>query len=380
MSPFFRRVLVLGGVVLVLSCRVTGQTNLRPGFDASEYRELLRVGQAQFGPVQAQVPGGAIPDTNAPPAIGKPEQYVFAYLSAEVGLRNRWALWIRRDHRVAAIILRGTVADPVSWLENFYAGQAPATGELRLSDSVRFDYRLAADGRARVHAGWLIGLAYLAPSIVARIKDEYGQGVHEFILFGHSQGGALAFLVRSYLYYLQQKGELPGDIFFKTYCSAAPKPGNTYYAYDYDFITRGGWGLTVVNAADWVPETPFSLQTMGDINPVNPFANIDKTLARMSLIKRLYIKWKYKRLRRRARKAETAFRKVLGNMAGARVQKTLPALQVPVVGPGMNYQRAGTPVVLEPDSAYYRLFPRQTQQVFEHHRLEAYDWLTARFY
>jgi len=379
MPPFLRKALILGGVMLWFSSPVMAQSELRPGFDAAEYRELLRVFQAQFG---VQWPGGdrSPADTVRPSTIGKPEQYSFDYLSAEAGMRNRWALWLRRDHRVAAILLRGTVGDPVSWLENFYAGQAPANGAFQLNDSVRFEYRLAADDRAMVHAGWLIGLASLAPSIVARIKSEYAQGVHAFILFGHSQGAALAFLARSYLYYLQQKGALPADIVFKTYCSAAPKPGNAYYAYDYDFITRGGWGLTVVNAADWVPESPFSLQTMGDLNPVNPFANIDKTLARMSAIKRLYIKGKYNKLRRRARKAATAFRKVLGNMAGVRVRKALPELQEPVLGPGMNYQRAGTPVVLEPDSAYYRLFPRHTQQVFEHHRLEAYDWLTAKYY
>jgi hypothetical protein len=365
--------------MVVFSCSVAAQPDLRPGFDAAEYRELLRLYNAQFG---VRWPGGDRPagDTAVPPAIGKPEQYSFDYLSAEAGMRNRWALWLRRDHRAAAIVLRGTVGDPVSWLENFYAGLAPANGAFRLNDSIRFEYRLAADERAMVHAGWLIGMASLAPGVVAHIREMYAQGVHAFILFGHSQGAALAFLTRSYLYYLQQKGDLPADIVFKTYCSGAPKPGNTYYAYDYDFITRGGWGLTVVNAADWVPETPFSIQTIGDLNPVNPFVNIDKAVARMSLIKRLYIKGKYNKLRRRARKAATAFRKVLGNLAGARVGKALPGLQGPAIGAGMNYQRAGTPVVLEPDSAYYRLFPRQTQQVFEHHRLEAYDWLTARYY
>ncbi|HEV2481466.1 MAG TPA: lipase family protein [Puia sp.] len=379
MNDLFRRALVLGGMVLCFSFSVAGQTELRPGFDGAEYRELLRVYEAQFG---VRWPGGDRPadDTGRTRAIGKPEQYAFGYLSAEVGMRNRWALWLRRDHRVAAIVIRGTVGDPVSWLENFYAAQAPATGAFQLNDSVRFDYRLATDGRAMVHVGWLIGLAYLAPSVVTQIRGAYKAGVREYILFGHSQGGALAFLLRSYLYYLQLKGELPADILFKTYCSAAPKPGNTYYAYDYDFITRGGWGLTVVNAADWVPETPFSVQTLEDINPLNPFANIDKTLARMSLVKRWYLKGKYNKLRRRSRKAEKAYRQVLGNIAGARVRKALPGLQGPEIGMGMNYQRAGTPVVLEPDTAYYRLFPRQTQQVFEHHRLEAYDWLAAKYY
>ena len=355
------------------------QQDLRPGFDAEEYRELLRVEHAQFEASRDTLRGDGV-DPSGRPRLGKPEQYVYQYQSAEVGMRNRWALWIRRDHRVAAIAIRGTVGDAVSWLENFYAAQAPAVGAFRLNDSVRFEYRLAADDRAMVHVGWLIGLAYLAPSIVQQVRKAYDGGVREYLLFGHSQGGAIAFLVRSYLYYLQQNGELPADIVIKTYCSAPPKPGNTYYAYDFDFITHGGWALTVVNAADWVPETPFSIQTMQDINPVNSFANIDKALARMSLIKRLYIKGKYNKLHRKARKAEKAFRQVLGKLAARQVGKALPGLQSGIYGVGMNYQRAGTPVVLEPDSAYYRIFPKITEQVFEHHALEAYDWLTIKYY
>jgi len=380
MRHFFRRAVIIASGIWVFGLSVKAQTELRPGFDGAEYRELLRVEHAQFGGGREPAGDRSRADSPSLPTIGKPEQYVFSYLSADLGMRNRWALWVRRDHKVAAIAIRGTVGDPVSWLENFYAAQTPATGEFRLNDSVRFEYQLATDERAMVHVGWLIGLAYLAPSVVAQVRKEYGRGVREFIVFGHSQGGALAFLIRSYLFYLQRKGELPADITIKTYCSAAPKPGNTYYAYDYDFITRGGWGLTVVNAADWVPETPFSLQTMQDLDAVNPFVHIDKALARMSLIKRRVVKRKYNKLRRQARKAEKVFRHILGNMAGSQVKEALPALQAPAIATGMNYQRAGTPVVLEPDSAYYRIFPRQTTQVFEHHQLEAYDWLTAKYY
>jgi hypothetical protein len=347
---------------------------------------LLRIGNAQFfgkwdSSGSAGVGQGS--DTVGPdgrPKIGAPRQYVLQYRSAEMGMRNRWALCVRKDGKEAVIAIRGTVSDPVSWLENFYAAQVPATGSLQLSDSVRFDYQLAADSKAMVHVGWLVGLAYLGPSIVAQVRKAYGEGIHEFLLFGHSQGGALAFLVRSYLYYLQRQGRLPADISIKTYCSAAPKPGNAYYAYDYDFITRGGWGMTVVNAADWVPETPFSLQTMQDINPVNPFVNIDKALSRTSLIKRLYIKGKYNKLRCRSRKAAKAFRQVLGDMVYSQVRKTLSGLGRPEYAEGMNYQRAGTSVVLEPDSAYYRIFPNEAAKVFQHHGFDAYDWLAAKYY
>ena len=48
----------------------------------------------------------------------------------------------------------------------------------------------------------------------------------------------------------------------KTYCSAAPKPGNLFYAYDFEHITEGGWAFNVVNSADWVPELPSTTQTV----------------------------------------------------------------------------------------------------------------------
>jgi hypothetical protein len=35
------------------------------------------------------------------------------------------------------------------------------------------------------------------------------------------------------------------------------KTGNLYFAYDFDYITRGMKAFTIVNTDDWVPETPF---------------------------------------------------------------------------------------------------------------------------
>ena len=44
-----------------------------------------------------------------------------------------------------------------------------------------------------------------------------------------------------------------------------------YYAYDFDFITRDGYGYRVANTLDWVPETPLTSQTATDFNRINPF-------------------------------------------------------------------------------------------------------------
>ena len=335
---------------------VRAQGELHPGFDAKEYLGLLQI------------------------AENRSTDYSLGYRSPEVGMLNRWDLWLRNDHRGAVIAIRGTVGESLSWLENFYAAMTPAIGSLELNDSTRFDYRLAADEKAMVHVGWLVGVAYLAPTVIDKIRQTYQNGIHEFIIFGHSQGGALSFLMRSYLYYLQQKGDLPADIVFKTYCSAAPKPGNTYYAYDFDFITRGGWAFTIVNAADWVPETPFSIQTPDDLNAINPFANLDGTLKRQSFLARLYLKGQYHRLRRRTRKAAKAFRGVLGDKVYQRVKRSLPGLREPTYTGANNYQRAGVPIVLEPDSEYYRRFAAPPDRIFQHHLLAAYAWLVNKYY
>ena len=342
---------------------------LRPGFDGNEYRELL---DYDFH--------GALTSDTTRAVTNDSERYMLAYRSPEVGMRNRWDLWVRNDHHVAVIALRGTINDKLSWLENFYAAMVPATGSVQLGDSVKFDYRLSADDKATVHVGWLVGLAYLAPTLVAQLRRIYADGIHEIILFGHSQGAALAFLTRSYFYYLQQQGQLPRDIVFKTYCSAAPKPGNLFYAYDFDFITRGGWAFTVVNAADWVPETPYTIQTLSDLNPVNPFTHVDKALQKQAFFVRLYINGKFNKLQRRSRKAQGAMQQVLGNTVYKVIKQSLPGLREPVYAGGSNYQRAGVPIVMEPDSAYYHLFPDDQEKVFLHHGFEAYRWLASKYY
>jgi hypothetical protein len=200
------------------------------------------------------------------------------------------------------------------------------------------------------------------------------------IVAGHSQGGALALLTRSYLFYLAQKGEIPSDIIFKTYGSAAPKTGNLYYAYDFDFITRNGWGFTVLNAADWVPETLFSVQTITDFNPLNPFVHVKDVLKSQPFFVRWYINWKYNKMKNKTRKAQHQFEKNLGHLVYKYVKKVLPQLQEPAYVHDNNYQRAGIPIILQPDAAYYIQFPNDTKNVFQHHLFAPYHLLAKQYY
>lgn len=354
-------------VCALLSAGVFSQ-ELKPGFDGQEYLDMLSINFQRF---DSAIP---IPSTPAP------ANYHVVYRSPELGMMNRWNCWYRNDNKVAVISLRGTVGALPSWLENYWGAMVPARGELQINDTTVFRYTLSEDGKAHVHVGWLTGLAHLAPTIVEQIKKAYAEGIRSFIIMGHSQGGALAALTRSYLYYLAKSGGLPSDIQFKTYCSAAPKAGNLFYAYDFDFIARGGWGFTVVNAADWVPETLFSIQTTDDFNPQNPFIHLDNVLKTQSFLARWVIRHKYNRMRNSVRTAQKRFEKNLGGLVFNYVHKVLPQMREPSYVHDNNFQRAGVPIVLQPDSAYYAKFPATGPNLFEHHLFAAYAWLASQYY
>lgn len=355
-------------LVLLHGPSAISQVKLQPGFDAKEYAELLSL--TFFS--------SSIADSVQ--RLHTKDPYRMEYRSPELGLLNRWTLYLRTDN-VAVIDLRGTVNKPESWLENFYAAAIDATGSLQITDSAAFSYQLSENPRAQVHAGWTLGLAHLAPDIRSRINKYYAaKKVTQFLIFGHSQGGALAYLLRSWLHYEQQKNNIPADVVFKTYCSAAPKPGNLYYAYDFDYITRGGWAHTVVNAADWVPETPFSIQTLKDFNISNPLTNAKATIRKQKFFMRLALNSIYNKLDRSTRKAQRRFEKYLGRMIYKPIRRTLPQFRQPDYAPGNNFMRAGIPVILMPDEAYMKDFPDSPATSFIHHTYKSYAALLERIY
>ncbi len=340
--------------------------NLKPGFDKEEYKSLLQISSKQVDD----------PWTNA--KIPIPEGYNMIYRSPVVGLDNRWDLWINQS-RIAIISIRGTTRNPVSWIENFYAAMLPAQGSLVISKTYTFNYKLAINPRAAVHTGWLIGTACLAPDIVAKIDSLYNHGVTQFLIIGHSQGGGLAYLLSAHFHYLQNDGKLPADIRFKTYCSAAPKPGNLYFAYDYESYTQHGWAYNVINADDWVPETPTAVQTKDDFNKVNPFSDMKSSIKKQKLGFRIVSKIVYRNLVNPTYKAQRKNQKYLGNKMTKLVKKTLPELKISTFANTSNYTRAGNYITLTGDSAYYSLFPQDPKKIFIHHLWDSYLYLIDHY-
>jgi hypothetical protein len=338
---------------------------LKPGFDKQEYVELLKMHARLYDTTKNKIP--------------YPVHFRSVYNSPTVGMENRWDLWKSKESAMAVINLRGTTQNPVSWLQNFYSAMVPAQGELKLSNSFTFKYHLADNPRAAVHVGWLIGVAYLARDIVPKIDSCYKNGIKEFIIMGHSQGGALAYLMTSHLYNLQKQNIIPGDIRFKTYCSAAPKAGNVYFAYEYEKLIGGDWGINIVNGADWVPQTPFSVQRLADFNETNPFKNVDGVLKKQKFFTRIALRHVYKQLKRPSDKAQRRYEKYLGGYVSKMVRKTLPEFQPPVYAHTADFVRIGPTITLLGDDAYYKLYPDSNKDVFIHHLLEPYLYLIDQY-
>ena len=340
---------------------------LKPGFDKAEYAELLRVSARQV-------------DSShwATFSIADPSDFSLAYRSPVTGLDNKWDLWMNKEHTIAAISIRGSTTSNISWLENFYAAMVPANGELQLNDSTTFRYQLADNEKAAVHAGWLVAVASMATDINAKIDSCYKTGIHDFYIVGHSQGGAIAYLLTSYLHYRQMSDSLPRDIYFKTYCSAAPKPGNLFYAYDYEQYTTNGWAYNVVNTADWVPQTPVGVQTLEDFNATNPFTNAGAVIRKQKFPKNLVLRHTYNRLFKTTRKARETYQRYLGDIVYKFVHKALPQLKEPDYYESMQFERAGNFIILNADDDYYKKFPDSKDKIFTHHSINAYLYLLKK--
>lgn len=353
---------------LLLLVQVTAAQQFQPGFDPKEYAAFLSL----------EFYKSSIPDKEQ--RSREKDPYHLVYESQEMGMKNLWWLYTN-DNNQAVIVIRGTVGDMASWLENYYCPMLPATGTLQLNDTTNFVYKLAESKDAFVHAGWTVGMAYLVTDMLPKIRELYQKGIKDFYIFGHSQGGVLAYLIDSYFYYQKQAGALPADLRFKTYASAAPKPGNAQYAYDYEFINKGGWTYSIINSADWVPETPYSIQRVTDMNAVNPIADIPASLKKAKFPLRQVGNFYYKKLEKKTRKAQKKYTNILGHkLYKLGVKKILPQLKEPQYVPSMSYMRAGTPVILMPDAAYYKEVDLKKEDKFAHHHFASYYYLLKKQY
>lgn len=344
---------------------------LKPGFDKSEYIETLKINyKAHF-----EVNKWAEHTT-----MSEPLDFKYVYRSPRLAFDNIWDLWIHKQKPIAMIAVQGSIPTGASFLANLYAAMVPAKGELQLNKDSKFSYTLADHPNAAVHVGWLVAMAHLSGSVVHKIDSCYKAGIKDFILTGHSQGGGITFLLTAYLYHLQSEKKLPADIRFKTYCSAGPKPGNLFFAYDYEHITQGGWAYNVVNTADWVPDVPFTVQTVNDYTSVNPFHGAKKMIRKQKFPKNVALKHVYKKMSNPSLKAMKNYQKYLGKMVSRSVKKQIPGFVTPDYYASNYYVRTGNIIVLYADEAYFSKFSNDPENpnIWQHHFPEQYLFLTEK--
>jgi Lipase (class 3) len=232
---------------------------LAPGFAPQEAIELLEL--AAFVEVGTLQP--PIPDPRS--------RWDLIFDSPVMGsFDNKWQLWQRKENGPFAIAIRGTVAKADSIIEDLISLMIKAAGTITVSGA-SCSFRFAADPEAGVHLGFALGTLLLinepTNGILVRLRERVPAGSDVYIT-GHSQGAAIATLLRSCLHYA---GIVPANQACKTYVFAQPKPGNDHYAEDFDSLfCNPPMAFRVNNTLDWVPEVPFTLQMPQDIDAPNP--------------------------------------------------------------------------------------------------------------
>ena len=345
---------------------------LQPGFIKHEYEELLKINQKVHIDFEKWKTDTALP---------MPMNYKLIHRSNVVGFDNRWDFWANEQQPIGVIAIRGSILTQASFLANFYAAMIPAKGELQLSKEKSFTYQLATHPNAAVQAGWLIAMAHVSESIIPTIDSAYKKGMKDFLITGHSQGGGIAFMLTAYLRQLQLNKELPTDIQFKTYCSAGPKPGNLFFAYEYEKMTQGGWAFNVVNTADWVPDVPFSIQTTDDFTEVNPFPFAKDLIKQQKFPKNVALKHVYNQLSKPAKKAQRKYEQYLGKMVSKAVAKQLPEFQSPAYYKSNYFVRTGQTIVLYADNDYILKYQQEAslKNIWLHHMPDKYAELLKKY-
>ncbi|MCB0791254.1 MAG: lipase family protein [Flavobacteriales bacterium] len=217
---------------------------LLTGFDPEEARDMVSLCTTHtfkdlYGDDQAMIPDG----------------YDRVHIAFERGLDNMFQVF--RKGAIGVIEFRGSTADPLSWMENIHSAMIPARGTIAI-DGRMFDYDLADDTAAAVHAGYTLGIGFLADDVVDELIKLREKGVRDILITGHSQGGALALLMRAYLERLSTT-RLPGGMRFKTYAFANPMVGNTAFAAEYErSYVADGSSFSIVNPKDPVTKMPLS--------------------------------------------------------------------------------------------------------------------------
>jgi hypothetical protein len=250
---------------------------LKPGFQFAEAQLLLEMAEHAYAgtPSLTEV----VATCGVPPVPDPSSNWTIRTdltPSSSTLLDNYWQVWQNQnDTTQYAIAVRGTVDSAASVLADLLFPLINARFDVKLGP-VSLPFYLARDERdsavkAGVHSGFALSLLLMlfttdSPLFVTlALLANAGNDVY---ITGHSQGASIATLLTSLVRHSTDVFKGPT---YKTYTFAPAKAGNDHYAYDYAQLAAvDGYGWAVTSTQDWVPQAPFALEWISDLNTPNP--------------------------------------------------------------------------------------------------------------
>jgi len=335
-----------------------------PGFNTTEALDLVAL--------SAIVEGGEAPT--------QPSDWNKIFDSSVVGpFTEKWQLW-QNSAGCYAIVLRGTVLDAGSIVEDLISFLTPANGRVTVGH-IQVDYKFAADTEASVHFGFALGTLFLIKDpkegILVQLASKVPAGSPIYIT-GHSQGAAMATLLCSYLAY---SADAPREknYTYKTYVFAQPKPGNDHYATDFEnAFCNSGFAFRVTNSLDWVPQVPFTIEFPIDVNTPNPLSALanPRLIAIFTALKPLVDAARNNVVDHSRQRLQPKAAALAQRLAVAPTADLMVANFDITVLPSLNFVNAGTEVALVGSPCT----GAQCQDAFfEHHAITYYSLIKAQF-
>jgi hypothetical protein len=276
-----------------------------PGFNYAEAESMLKLCMQLNGTGLKDDSGNDIPPPNVSGDWGliynsvekeptKKERWTRGGAIKEIDgigpFDNAWGIWKENRTSRYAIVIRGTVSEPSSILDDVLATTILANSFLKLQlpngQKKILPIQTVSEANvenAAVHLGFAWGAATLLYHKTKGILNVLiGLPVEsEIYIAGHSQGAAIATLLHSLLQHAgtsstSSLGSALADkkFSYKSYVFAQPKPGNWQYGHDFAQIAGNfGNALCINNNRDWVPQVPLSFDPPDEVtnNPIDDY-------------------------------------------------------------------------------------------------------------
>lgn len=259
---------------------------------------------------------------------------VFASLS--MGMDNQFQVY--EDEKLGVIVIRGSTANPTSWMANIYASMIPAKGEIYIGGTPR-PYQFANDPKATVHSGYALATVIMANEVIQQIHALNRKEIFDIYITGHSQGGSLSQMLRAYLENLPE-GTIDSRNRFKTYAFAPPMIGDAAFASEYDRrFSQSGTSYTIVNPADPVPLFPSGMSEDGGRDAVQMFTGGEPNDFRSMLMAFLF---------QSMNDSIAGFANQMGQNLLATLSGSLGDIKMPENAGHFKYNRTGQVIEIEP--------------------------------